>query len=164
MQTCSGSSSSLFRQYIHAMPLIWTLILRYSNILMIKWYKKNATNDFNLTGDIKKWPLNEQIFHTSDIHYPRSMALTHDPICILLYPTSNFWRLIKHKICNQQWFQSEWRMLKMTHKWELCYTPNIHLPQLTEPVNSLLCIVYGNTSKFCWCVNDRGAHMDLSKL
>ena len=88
-------------------------LLKYLDDKMIGG-KRN--NDLNLSGDTEKWHINEHIFHTSNLHLPLYIKLTIDPIYFLLYTISNFLGCINDKIYNPQWFQFEWRMLKMTHK------------------------------------------------
>ena len=106
-----------------------------------KMIKEKHNNDFNLSGDTTKWHINEQIFHILDIQLPVYVELAHDPICILLYSTSNFLRCRNDKICNPQWFQFEWRRLKMRQKWDFNHTPNILLPQYIRHTNSPLGIL-----------------------
>ena len=85
--------------------------------------------------------IDEQIFHTENIQLPSYIKLTIDPIYFLLYSTSNFLRCVNGKICNQQWFEFEGRMLKMPHKWEFFYTPNIHHQQYIKEMNSPLMVL-----------------------
>ena len=57
-------------------------------------------------------------FHTFNIQVPSYIELPIDPMYFILYSISNFLGCINDKICNQQWFEIEWKMLKTTDKWE----------------------------------------------
>ena len=67
-----------------------------------KMIEEKRNNDLNLSGETKKWHINENIFHISDVHLPLYIKLALDPIYFLLYSTSNFLRCVNGKICNQQ--------------------------------------------------------------
>ena len=126
-----------------------------------KMIEEKRNNDLNLTGETKKWHIDEHIFHTPKMHLPLNIDLAYDPICILWYSTSNFLEYRNDTICNPQWFEFDWRMLKIAHKWEIFYTLNIHLSCFMEETNSLMWILSLSISIFCWCINGRGAHIIL---
>ena len=75
-------------------------------------------------------------FHISNIQVPSYIELPIDPMYFILYSTSNFLGYRNDKICNQQWFEIEWRMLKMTHKWAF-YSCTQYLALVTHKENEL---------------------------
>ena len=130
----------------HHMIHIWNATYIKSHFELLKYLDDKMTeekrnNDFNLTGDIKKWHINEHIFHISNMSLPLYVKLAHDPICFLLYSISNFLRFLKDKICNQQWFEFEWRMLKIPQKCDFFHTPNMTLSWYIELMHSPLFIL-----------------------
>ena len=68
-----------------------------------------SNNDFNLSGETKKWLINEHIFQTPNVRLSSYIGLMNDPIYFLLYSTSNCeWcrnNIIRHPTMIWNWVE-----------------------------------------------------------